>query len=311
MKWLLAGLTAMGLALTPGLAFAQDGQDEDVLIRIGADARIAVGERAGTVIVIDGNALIEGEVADAVLVINGNAVVAGEVSGQITVIAGDIELQATAQVKDVTSIRGNILRSEGSTITGEVHERDGFGWLSGAAVFFSIAFWLGLTVALIGAGLIFAAIGGRQLREAARRMTAEPVNTVLGVVFVAVAIPVLAGFAIATLVGILFGVGLLVFLLPALWFLGYIVAAARLGGALIGLRGPDAGGHPYAATVLGVVLLQLLVLVPVIGAVVAVLAGLWGAGALAVGGYKAAGGRGVESSPGSDPAITTVQQTAS
>jgi hypothetical protein len=301
----------MVLALTPGLAFAQGGQDDDVLIRIGADLRLTAGERAGTVIVIDGDAVIDGEVADAVLVINGNAVVAGEVSGQLTVIAGDIDLQATAQVKDVTSIRGSIFRSEGSTITGEVHERDGFGWLGGAAVFFSIAFWLGLTVALIGAGLIFAAIGGRQLREAARRMTAEPVNTILGVIFVAIAIPILASLAITTLVGIPFGVGLLVFLLPALWFLGYIVAAARLGGVLIGLRGPDAGGHPYAATVLGVVLLQLLVLVPVIGAVIALLAGLWGAGALAVSGYKAAGGRGVESSPSSDPAITSAQQTAS
>jgi hypothetical protein len=296
MKWLLAGLTAMVLALTPGLAFAQDGQDDDMVIRIGADLRLAAGERAGTVIVIDGDALIEGEVADAVLVINGNAVVAGEISGQLTVIAGDIDLQATAQVKDVISVRGNILRSEGSLITGEIHERDSIGWLSGAAVFFSIAFWLGLTVALIGAGFIFAAIGGRQLREAARRMTAEPVNTILGVVFVAVAIPMLAGLAITTLVGIPFGIGLLIFLLPALWFLGYIVAAARLGGVLIGLRGPDSGGHPYAATVLGVVLLQLLVLVPVIGAVVALLAGLWGAGALAVSGYKAAGGRGVEPS---------------
>ena len=306
MKWLLAPIIAFYFTLIPTLAFAEDGQAEDVLVRVGADVHLAAGERAGTVIVIDGDALIDGEIAQAVLVINGNARVTGEVSGQLTVISGDIDLQPTAQVKDVTSIRGNIFRSEGALVTGEVHEREGFGWLRGAAIFFSIAFWIGLTVALIGAGLIFAAIGGRQLREAARRMTAEPVNAILGVVFIAVALPALAGLAMATLIGIPFGIGVLVFLLPALWFLGYIVAAARLGDALIGLRLTQAADHPYAATVLGVILLQLLVLVPVVGVLVALLAGLWGAGSLAYSAYNAAGGRGFESS-GSD---TTVSQAA-
>jgi hypothetical protein len=296
MKWLLAPILAFFIAFIPALAFAEDGQDEDVLIRVGADVRIAAGERAGTVIVIDGNAFIDGEVADTVLVIDGNATLTGEVSGQLTVISGDIDLQPTARVKDVSSIRGSILRSEGALITGEIRERDNFEWFGAAAAFFSILFWAALTVALIGAGLIFAAIGGRQLREAAQRMTGDAVNTIIGVVFVVVALPLIAVLAMITLIGVPFGIGLLVFLLPALWFLGYIVAAARLGSALVGLRNKGPSDHPYAATVLGIVLLQLLVLVPVLGVLVALLAGLWGAGSLAFSAYKAAGGRSLEAS---------------
>jgi hypothetical protein len=298
MKWLLSTLVAFSIAFLPSLAFAEDGQDEDVLIRIGADAHIAQGERAGTVIVIDGNAVIDGEVAETVLVIDGNATIRGVVSGQLTVISGDIDLLPTARVKDVTSIRGSIIRSEGASVTGEISERDNLEWFGAAAVFFSILFWGALTVALIGAGLIFAAIGGRQLREAAQRMTGDPVSTIIGVVFIVFALPLIAVLAMVTLIGVPFGIGLLLFLLPALWFLGYIVAAARLGSALIGLRNKGASDHPYAATVLGVVLLQLLVLVPVLGVLVGLLAGLWGAGALAAGAYRAAGGRGFEA-PGS------------
>jgi hypothetical protein len=233
------------------------------------------------------------------------------VGGRLTVIAGDIDLQPTARVNDITSIRGNIFRAEGAVIGGDVHERDGFGWLRSAAILFSIAFWLGLTVALIGAGLIFAAVGGRQLRETARRMTSEPVNTILGVVFLTVALPILAGLAMVTLVGIPFGMGLLVFLLPAAWFLGYIVAAARLGTALIGFRRAETGGHPYVATALGIIVLQLLVLVPVLGFLVALLAGLWGGGALVSSAYKAAGGRGFESSSDDSTISTAAQQAAS
>ena len=47
----------------------------------------------------------------------------------------------------------------------------------------------------------------------------------------------LAVLAMITLVGIPLEIGLLAFLLPGLWFLGYIVAATRLGGFLAGLSG--------------------------------------------------------------------------
>jgi hypothetical protein len=295
MKRFLGLLFALVIALFPSTASAQEGDDDDVLVRIGADVAVPRGERVGSVIVVDGNAQIDGEVANLVLVIDGDAVVTGEVSGDLVVVSGDIDLQGAAMVKNVTSVRGDLTRSPESTISGDVEERDGFGFLSAAAIVFSILFWLGLTVALIVAGLIFAAIGGRQLRDAAARMTQEPVNVVVGAVIVLFVIPILAGIAAVTIIGIPLAIGLTLFLLPALWFLGYIVAGTRLGGALVGLAGRGGGEHPFAAAALGILLLQIALLIPVLGLLVALAAGLWGAGSLLAGAFKAATGRGFES----------------
>lgn len=309
MKKLLIAFVAILASLVPSAALAAD-EDEtgDVLMRIGANVVLAQDDVVGTMIVIDGDAVIDGQVSDALVVINGNALVRGEVSGSVTVISGDLRLAETAQVRDVTSINGEFIRAEGALVTGEINDEDSFGWFSAAAAVFSVIFWIGLTLALILAGVIFAAIGGRQLGGAAQRMTGDAVNTIIGVVFVAVALPIIALVAIATLIGLPFGIGLLVFLLPTLWFLGYIVAGARLGSLLVGQERAFAGGHPYAATVLGIVLLQLVALVPVAGALVAMLAGLWGAGALVFGAFRAAGGKGFDA--GATAAPRTPQPAA-
>jgi hypothetical protein len=166
-----------------------------------------------------------------------------------------------------------------------------------------------MTVSVILAGLVFAAFGGRQLTVAARNMT-DAVGSVLGAVFVWIAVPFLAVLAIMTLVGLPFGIGLLVFLLPALWFLGYIVAGARLGGWLVGLAGGETGGRPYLAVALGLLILQLIVLLPVVGGIVVALAGAWGAGALAITIFRGAGGgigAGANRIAPAPPASTTPQ----
>ncbi|HLF77541.1 MAG TPA: hypothetical protein VJB57_08615 [Dehalococcoidia bacterium] len=298
MKWFAAAVLGFVLAFLPALAFADNGDKaDDVLVRIRGDVVIASGERVGSVVVIDGDAVIDGEVDESVTVINGNAIVSGKVGGNLTVISGDIDLKTAARVNNVFSIRGDLVRAEGATVTGEIRERDNFEIAAGIAAVFSLLFWLGMSVAVVAAGLVFAAVGGHQLKRSAETMTGDAVGVLVGVVFVWVAIPVVAGVAMATLIGIPLGIGLLLFLLPALWFLGYIVAGARLGGALVGLTGRTAGEHPYAATTVGLVLLQLAVLIPVLGALVALFAGIWGAGAIAIGAYRAAGGRGFAPTP--------------
>jgi hypothetical protein len=83
------------------------------------------------------------------------------------------------------------------------------------------------------------------------------VNTILGVVFVWVALPIIAALAIVTLIGLPLGLGVLIFLLPALWFLGLIVAGTRLGLAIVKVSGRESGEHPYLASFVGLLILQL------------------------------------------------------
>jgi len=298
MKWLLVGVVAIFLAFVPAIASAEDGKDEDnALIRINADVYIPAGESVGSLFVVKGNAVIDGDVTGSVFVVRGDAVVSGSVKDGLVVVSGNIDLRSGAQVNDVVSVRGDLIRADGVTVTGEITERNnvGLGYLRVAGVIFSFLFWVAISVALVVAGLVFAAIGGRQLTNAARAMTGEAVNTIVGVVFVWVALPIVAIIAMVTLIGIPLGVGMLAFVLPALGFLGYIVAGSRLGSAVVGRLGNQPGEHPYLATTVGISMLQALVLVPVLGAFVALVAGIWGAGALAYIAYRAAGGRSMDS----------------
>ena len=133
--------------------------------------------------------------------------------------------------------------------------------------------------------------GDRQLNEAARVMTGEPSNSFIGGVFLWIVLPIIAVLAMLTLIGLPLGLGLLLMVLPAMWFFGYIVAGARLG-TLILHRDDAAQRRPLAATALGLVLLQLSLIIPVVGGLIVMLAGAWGAGTLTYMAYRAAGGKG-------------------
>ena len=296
MKRLLTVVVALSIALLPGVASAAEEDEGDLLLRINGNVTVAKGETVGTVIVINGDATVEGTVKDAVVVINGNAVIEGTVGEDVTVINGTADIRSGATVKNVHSVNGSVDRAQGANVTGDVNENAAFKWeggFGGVAAAFSIFIWVGVTIVMVVAGLVFAAIGGRQLTSAARALTGELAGSIVGGVVVWIALPILAFVLLLTVVGIPLSLGTWIFLLPTLWFLGYIVAGARLGGALVGLRERAVGSaHPYAATVLGVVLLQLVSLVPVIGWLVAAVAGLWGAGALAYIAWRAMRGGG-------------------
>lgn len=286
----LAIVMATVVAMVPLVAHADDGDDRGLLLRIRGDVTVPRGEVADSVIVIDGNVTIDGTVRDTLVVIEGTATISGNVEGGVTVISGTLDLRSGATVHNVNLIRSDLTRASGATITGELNQREKFVF-RGAAAVFSVLFWIGMTILVLACGLLFAAVGGRQLRASAGVLTAELGNSILGAVIVWVGLPIAAVILILTLVGIPLGIAMLLFLLPALWVTGYIAAATRLGVWLVGLVGRAPGDHPYAAAGSGLLALQLLILVPFIGALIAGLAGLWGAGAIGLTAYRAARGR--------------------
>ena len=81
--------------------------------------------------------------------------------------------------------------------------------------------------------------------------------------------------------------------MPALWFLGLIVAGTRLGLAIARRPASRRAATPTLRAFVGLLILQLLILLPLLGAVVVFFAGIWGAGALAVTAFRGAGIKGV------------------
>ncbi len=290
MKRLLLGLTfGVMLALIPLTASADDGDNGNILIRINGDVTVARGEELDTVVVIRGDAIIEGTVHDAVVVVRGDLTVRGAVEGSITAINGDVILENGSTVEDVHIVRGDLDQAAGATITGDVNRNADFSF-RGAWIWFSVVFWVGATVFLIGAALLFAAIGGRQLSAAAASMTSRTGPSLLAALALWIGLPIIGVIFLITVVGIPIGLAILLLGLPALWILGYITAGARLGAAVTGSLGRTPGEHPYLAAFLGVVILQILVVIPVIGWLVGAVAGFWGAGAVGLIAYNAARG---------------------
>jgi hypothetical protein len=291
MRIRLAAILGVLLALLPGQALAQE-PDSGFILRASGDAAVAAGESADAVIVIDGNATIDGTVNDFLLVIDGDAIISGEARGNITVIDGRLILRSGSTIEDANLIDSSLEREDGATVTGDIDESADLAF-GGIGTALSIIFWVGWTVIALAAALLAAAVAGRQLRRAALALTEELPQAILGAVVVWIGLPILAFLVLFTVVGIPLGIAAFL-LLPLLWLLGYIVTGTRLGIWLTGLMQRPASDHPYLAAFLGVLALQLIGLIPVLGWIVVAVAGLWGAGAIALLAWRAFRGKSEE-----------------
>jgi hypothetical protein len=91
----------------------------------------------------------------------------------------------------------------------------------------------------------------------------------------------LAVAAMGTVIGIPIGIGIFLFILPALGFLGYLIVGIRLGDYILGvIRGRDEAWHPYLAALVGLVILLFFGTVPILGSILSPVAAMLGAGAL-------------------------------
>ncbi|HEY7270106.1 MAG TPA: polymer-forming cytoskeletal protein [Dehalococcoidia bacterium] len=306
-RYLLATIAGLVLALLPLVARAADSDRRGFILRVDGDVTLARGESVGSLVVVNGDAQVDGDVHDAVVVLRGTATITGTVGQNVTVVDGTLNLRSGASVKDVNLVHSTLNRDDGASVTGAVHQRSNVVF-RGAWLVFTVVLWAGMTIAAIVTGLVFAASGGRQLRTSARSLTEDTVSTIVAAFALWIGAAVVGVVLFVTVVGIPLGIGLLLFVLPALWFLGYVVAGTRLGGALVGL-GRGSGEHPYAAAALGILLLQLIVLIPAIGWFTGAFAGFWGSGALALMAFHAASGRPGEAAGGEAPAATDVPAT--
>lgn len=287
LRLLFALTLALLLAAAPLSALAQESDDDagtGLILRADGPVHVAAGERIGAAIAISGDATVDGTVDGLLLVIDGKAIVNGRVEGDVTVINGELLLNDTAVVDNVSLINSEFTRAPGATVLEGVHESSGFSFGWGAAVF-SALFWVGSSLALLVVGLVLAAIAGKQVTGAGRLATERVGQTVLSSVIVWIGLPLVAVAAFISLIGIPVGLGIGVALL-ALGFFGYIVAGVRIGQFLTERGRPESRQHPFLAAVVGLVILQLVALLPFIGGFIAGVAGLYGGGALAYYAYQ-------------------------
>jgi hypothetical protein len=284
---LVLAAAALALLLVPGRALAQERTDEDVYVRVNGTVDLVAGESVDILVAVDSPAQVAGTVRDTLVIVNETATVSGDVGRDAIVFNGTLHLDPTAQIGgDVVLINGELSQADGAAIDGSVVERSGASIgaeLSRVTEAVSVAVWLGMTLLFIVVALGWAAVGGRQLSGIAGLLGARPGLVAGAAVIFWIAVPIVAFVAFVTVVGLPIGITLLVVVAPLLWGLGYVTTGTRLGFFIADLRRttPDLA-HPYQEAVLGVVIFQLIGLIPVVGGIVVALAGLFGAGAIVV-----------------------------
>jgi hypothetical protein len=275
---------ALTLLLAPFPALAQEETD-DVYVRVNGTVDLPAGQSVDTLVAVHSPANVAGTVRDTLVVVNQDATVSGEVGRDAVIWNGTLRLEPTARIGgDVVLVNSRVDRADGATVGGQVVERSGASIgaeLNRATAVFSFVFWLGLTLLFVIVALIWAAIGGQQLSSIAGLIGARPGPAALTAVIFWLVVPLIAILAFVIVIGIPLGTAIFLVVLPLAWTLGYVATSTRLGFFVDDLRHAMPNlAHPYLEAVLGVVIFQLIGLIPIVGGIVVALAGLFGAGAI-------------------------------
>jgi hypothetical protein len=245
---------------------------------ITGGAVVPAGQTVGDVVVLDGTVTIAGRATGDVVSVGGPVRVTGRIDGDLIAVSDRAVLGSTARIGgDLRYGDERPVLASGASVAGTVSNENwadaasGWGWLS------ALAWWLAVSVStlIVGVLLVWLAPGALY---AAERAVRERVGVTVGWgVAIAIGVPLLAILALVTLVGIPFGVALVLAAVPVL-LVAYMASAWVVGRRVLRNRSTSR----WAAMLAGWAILRALALIPAAGALVGLAATVVGLGALAV-----------------------------
>lgn len=281
---LAAALVGALLLFAPAAVAADPATDAGrVVISVRGDVTLPQDESADTIVVVDGVATIAGDVGTLVIV-EGSAIMDGAQAGTVWAVRSQVELGAgTVVTGEVMTLDSAVHQVGDATVQGGVNDMAarlvGIGAVLAPAF---VLFWLGAGLATLVAGLLLAGLASRQIRMAEEVITRRPLRTFAAGLLGVVVFPIVAVLLMVTVVGAPLGIGVLFGLWPLLAYVGYLVAGIWIGEWLLNRsQTPTPRERPYLAAVIGLVVLQLVGVVPVLG-IVSAIASLLGFGAVLV-----------------------------
>jgi cytoskeletal protein CcmA (bactofilin family) len=287
-------VTVALLALLVGPASASAATDHVV---ITGGAVVPAGRTAGDVVVLDGTVRIAGRATGDVVSVSGPLRVTGRVDGDLITVSDRAFLGPTARVGgDLRYGDERPLLARGARVGGEISNEDwadaasGWGWVS------LIGWWLAVSVSTLIVGVLMVLLAPAALYAAERAVRERLGATVAWGVAIAIGVPLLAVLALVTLVGIPFGIALLLTAIPVL-VVAYTTSAWIVGRRVL----RDRSTSPWAALFIGWGILRVLALIPVAGVLVGLVATVVGLGALAVALWRAGRPGAPAARPGAPP----------
>lgn len=267
MRMLLAALLIC--VVVPASASAADPKERVV---ITGPVVVERGETSGDVIVADGDVLVRGTVDGDLVVANGEVTLRGTVTGDVV----------TFDDRTVFGSRGKV---EGDLYYGDRKPEGAEGKVDGkiekidvdevVGIGLVIAIWIAVTVSAFLLGLLLLLLAPRAADAVARAGRGSPLGSFLWGLLLFFLLPILGFVALVTVIGIPFGIGLLLAVLP-IYAIAYTYSAWILGRRILSDK------PRILAFLVGLVILRLLALIPIAGGIVSFLAMVYGLGAVAV-----------------------------
>ena len=258
-----------------------------MLIAVNGDMTLPAGQTADVVVVVEGTAHIAGT-ARTVVIVQGTAVLEGSRVDEIWAIRSDVQLQqGTVVTGDVMTLDATVHTLGDAQVVGAVTEITPAIVAVGSILApVAVLFWFGFGLATLVSGLMLAGLAGRQVRKTELVISQEPVPVLIVGVAGLLVVPVLAILLMISVLGAPLGLGILFGAWPLVAYLGYLVAGIWIGDWVLARMQPGkVRERPYLASVVGLVLLQLVGLIPVLGLVSAI-ASLFGFGAVLLVGWR-------------------------
>jgi hypothetical protein len=269
-----AMLVAMFIAVPVAAAaepWSWGGRTEQLIIASGTDITLTADQSVDVLVIVGGHARIEGD-ARAIFVLGGSADLVGSHANGIVAIRGRVTIDGASLVTgDIRSLDSTITGATAGTLTGRIRDIGpdaAFGWIGfGSVLLFFV--YLAFVVSVLVAGVLVAGLAGRQVRAASALISDEPLP-VVGAAFVGLIGLILVSVgAMITVVGIPFGIALLVLVVPVLFVAGYIVAGIWLGEQILARMTPGVvRERPYLAAAIGLSIVGVVSVLPAVGGLV-------------------------------------------
>ena len=268
------------LLLVP-VALAADPRpaNDGALMAFGEDVTLSADQVTDLVLVINGTATVQGD-ARVVISVGGEAILEGATVETVVAIDSPVQVAAGSSVTGTiaTLDAATVSVASGATVTGEIRDVTpqliGLGAVLAPAV---LLLFVGFVLVTLVAGLALAGLAARQVRAAETLISREPGPVLLsGLAGIFLPLLVIA-ILFVTVVGIPLAVALLVAVWPLVAYMGYLVAGIWIGDWILARTSPEIDRErPYLASVIGLLVLQVLSILPPVTAI----ASLFGYGAV-------------------------------
>jgi hypothetical protein len=287
-SWTLALVALLLFAAAPAQAA---GPPKDRIVVSGA-VDVRPGQTVTDVVIADGPVTMRGRATGDVVALHGRVFINGPVSGDVVALQNNaVTFGPRARVQGDLTYRGREPARASTVVAGDVNKAnldkvaEPLGFIAAAAL------WVAVTISTLVLGLLLLWIAPRAADVSYDTAEIAVGRAIAWGIGLFIGIPLLAVIALITIVGIPFGIGLLLALLP-IYAIGYVTSGWLLGRRLV--SGP---GRRVLAFLAGWGILRAVAILPVLGGLVWLAATVFGLGVLAVAAWRARAPRPVATDP--------------